>query len=116
MGFEVRLRAIELSLASLLREYAQTFGIAYAILSKSPLSRNFILILRFVESDRFGDRLSLILDFVTLLPPMPIDVYDFDTLPREFLMYSLRHGKVVYVGNYETYIRDLERLFGTSSS
>lgn len=112
----MRFEAIELSLSSLLREYAQTFGIAYAILIRSPLSGNFILILRFVNSDRFGDRFSLLLDFITLLPPVPIDVYDFDTLPKEFLRYSLRYGKVMYVGNYETYMQDLEELLVSNSS
>ena len=112
----MRFEAIELSLSSLLREYAQTFGIAYAILIRFPPSKNFVLILRFVNSDRFSDRLSLILDFITLLPPIPIDVYDFDTLPEEFLRYSIRYGKVMYVGNYETYMQDLEKLLTSSSA
>ncbi len=112
----MRLEVAEISLSMLLREFAQTFGIAYAVLVRFPTRNSLTLILRFMDSDRYRDRLSLILDFITLLPPIPINVYDFDSLPEEFIRYSFKHGKIMYVGSYEIYMRDLEKLIGSDPS
>ncbi len=100
---------IEKTLSTILREYGDTFRIVYAILFKPHKDYANTLVLRFDDDVGEDESLRLRLDIATLLPPIDIDIYDYRQIPEDVLGYILRYGKIVYIRDYEMYIRDLRR-------
>ncbi|NPA96411.1 MAG: hypothetical protein GXO32_02265 [Crenarchaeota archaeon] len=98
-------------LQKILTEYGPSLGISYALLYKPYRSSNHVLILKFLESVPRDHAFEIRLDFATLLPPMRLDIYDARDVPRDLLKHIFKHGEILYIGNYDEYIKDLESSF-----
>ncbi len=96
-------------LRRILLEYGPSLGISYALLYDPGESANFVLVLKFREFMRRDYAFESKMDFATLLPPMRVDIYDTNDLPRDLLRHVFRYGELLYVGDYDEYVRDLER-------
>jgi len=114
-GSRVHNEAIENMLTAILKEFAPMFKIAYAILLNNVLPHKRILIIRFYESSP-EERFKLLLDFITLLPLIPLDVYDYTSIPIDLARYVHKYGKAIYVGNYDLYAEDFEKIMSSRIS
>ena len=103
-------------LKRLLSEYGPSLGISYALLYKPCKSSNHVLILKFRDSVPKDHAFEMRLDFATLLPPMRLDIYDARDLPSDLLKHVFKHGEILYIGNYEEYLKDLEGSFLSNTS
>lgn len=105
---------LERTLSILLQEYASLFKIAYAILYQ-PYRRCIpMLILRFLI-DEPDERFRLSLEFMTILPPTPIELHDVQSLTIDVLKEVFRYGKVLYLGDYNLYLRDLKQVVNANA-
>ncbi len=107
----VKLSTMKRLLKRILMEYGPSLRISYALLYKPYDGSNHILILKFKSGTPDDHAFEMKLDFVTLLPPMRLDIYDVRDIPSELLKHVFKHGEVLYVGDYEEYLRDLENGF-----
>lgn len=101
-------RKLEEVLSKLLHSYAQLFKIAYAILYQPHKDCSPMLTIRF-EIDEFEERFKLLLEFTTILPSTPINVYDIQSLPKGILKTVFRYGKILFIEDYELYLKDLKQ-------
>ncbi len=103
-------------LKRILAEYGPSLGISYALLYKPYRSSNHVLILRFRDGVSRECAFEIRMDFATLLPPLRLDIYDARDIPSELLKHVFKYGELLYVGNYEEYVRDLETSFTSRAS
>lgn len=98
-------------LQRLLSEYGPSLGISYALLYDPGNAASYILVLKFRDCLTREYAFESRMDFATLLPPIRVDIYEAHDLPKDLLRHVFRYGELLYVNDYEEYVRDLEKCF-----
>ncbi len=100
---------IENVISDILREFAEELKIAYAVIYRPFRNGPYVLVVRFKRDSTPDERFRLRLDLVTILPSFTnLDVYDYNSIPKDVACLILRYGKAVFIYDYEQYMQDLE--------